>query len=75
MTEATTESTTGPAAEPTVRKEQSVSGTKSAVSSGENPFVPAKTKAKTAAGKSKLAGTDGCVRGQRRFGRKIENIR
>ena len=74
-TEQVTEPATGPATEPTIQREQSVSRTKAAVSASENPFVPAKTKAKTEAGKGRLAGTDSDVRGKRRFGQKIENIR
>lgn len=43
------------------------------VASGENPFVPAKTKAKTVAAKGKLAAKESAS--QRRFGQKIENAR
>lgn len=43
------------------------------VPSGENPFVPAKTKAKAAAAKGKVPGKDSAS--QRRFGQKIENAR
>lgn len=42
----------------------------------ENPFVPAKTKTKTAAAKGGKAAVKGsAARNQRRFGQKIENIR